>query len=160
MNHYIIQCSKLLIVASIFFLTSCGSKSDMSNPTEKFGIQSYYTVLEQGGMSNYEEPAVKVIKSLAQLQEVYSVINRTRRPGLPVPDVDFKKVTVIAAFAGTKSNGGYSIEVKQIEDTDEFRDISFSVETPEPGTPVTMAITTPFMIISTPNDDKKITASF
>ena len=68
-------------------------------------------------------------------------------PAPNAPEVDFSKEMVIAIFSGEKPTGGYSIEITKVElDKDEVT-IFFEEVSPEPGQPVTEALTQPFHIV-------------
>ncbi len=159
MRNYMNQCSRLLLAVSLCLTVACGSKSNMKGEDANKSDQELYTVIEQGDMSNHNTQEVIVIISMEELNEVYAEINSTRRPGLPIPKIDFDNYTVVAAFAGTKSNGGYSVIIDTSE-TDDTLHFACSLKSPDPMQPVTMAITTPFMLVKALKADKKITASF
>lgn len=158
MRIYMNQCLQLLLAASFIVISSCGSKSNMKSEESKSNDE-IYTIIEQGDMSNHDAKEVMVISTTKQLNEIYREINSTRRPGLPIPKIDFDDYTVVAAFAGTKSTGGHSV-VMEPEVNQKGVHFNCSIKSPESMQPATMAITTPFMIVKTLKSDKKITASF
>ena len=140
--------------------TSCKSKMK-GTPEQAFGKQKYYTTVSEGPQSNIETNEVRVIANGEELQKMYAKINSTRKPGIEVPEVDWKNQTVIAAFAGRKSTAGYSIDIYQVRDRKKERIYKFAQTAPNRGTDVvSMVITTPYMIVLVNNDNKKITASF
>lgn len=154
MKNYI---TKLCVMLLLF--TSC--KSKMSKAPEKvFGKESYYTELLSGAQSNVPDKQVRIIKDNASLQNAYREINSTISPGYELPKVDWKKFTIIAAYGGTKSTGGYTVEVYQVESTDDATDFVFTVNAPDDYSMATQVMTTPFLLIKVPNEDEKITASF
>jgi len=158
MRTYMNQCLQLLLAASFILISSCGSKSNMKSEESKSNDE-IYTIIEQGDMSNHDTKEVMIINTTEQLNEIYSKINSTRRPGLPIPKIDFDNYSVIAAFAGTKSTGGHSVVIEPKVD-DGTLHFNCSMNSPDPMQPATMAITTPFMIVKALKSDKKITASF
>lgn len=130
-------------------------------PEENFGKQSYYTLVSEGDQSNVETKDVLVITNAEQLKEVFATINSTRKPGIVMPEVDWKEESVIAAFVGTKSTAGYGLTIFQVRDKENERIYKFEEILPASGNEVvSMVMTTPYMIIKVKNDDKKITASF
>ena len=52
-----------------------------------------------------------VIRDSAQWALTWSLLNSHRRPSPPLPDIDFDRSMVVVAAAGTRSSGGYSIEI-------------------------------------------------
>lgn len=150
-----IKC--LLLLLAVSFINCKGKKMD--SPEKAFGIQSYYELIHEGSNSNHEEMEVIVVDSQEQMAELYAQINSTRKPGLTIPNVDFKKEVLIFAYAGQKSTGGYNIDITEIEDKEDEKIFLFELKSPQ-GEMVTMSITSPFKIIKVTHEDKKITASF
>ena len=74
----------------------------------------------------------------------------------PLVDIDFSKNSVIAVTAGSKSTGGYSIEVVKIVDLGQ--NIVVTVKDISPGTNcfVTQALTNPKQVIKTEKLDKQV----
>jgi hypothetical protein len=130
-------------------------------PEQTFGKQRYYTVLSDGPLSNIENKEARLITNDRDLQEVYVKINSTRKPGIDIPEVNWNNQTVIAAFAGTKSTAGYSVQIYQVRDRKKERIYQFTeIPSSSAADVVSTVITTPYMIVLVNNDGKKITASF
>ena len=68
-------------------------------------------------------------------------------PAPNAPEVDFSEEMVIAIFSGEKPTGGYSIEITKVELDEDEVTIFFEEVSPEPGQPVTEALTQPFHIV-------------
>jgi hypothetical protein len=60
-----------------------------------------------------------------------------------VEAIDWKKQMVVVATGGTKSTGGYSVEVTDLKVKDGVLTVHWKLNTPKPGAPVTRAITHP-----------------
>lgn len=150
-------CTMVLLVVST---ASCKSKMN-GTPEETFGKQSYYRTVSEGSNSNIDKREVRIITSGEELQEIFAKINSTRKPGIEIPEVDWKSQTIIAAFLGKKSTAGYGLQIVQVRDNEESRVYKFSETAPSSGEDVvSMVITSPYMIVVVENNDKKITASF
>lgn len=52
------------------------------------------------------EPEVQIVQSQKELKAFFSRVNRTRKPGLPVPDIDFTKYLGLVACLGKKTSTG------------------------------------------------------
>src|SRR5690606_16214245 len=76
-------------------------------------------LLEEVGYSGMEEYRAEVIRDAKSLGKVYAQINKTRKPGLPVPIVDFSKEMVIMVGLGNQ-NGDKVILSKAGENDDEI----------------------------------------
>ena len=65
-----------------------------------------------------EVPEIQVIRKEADLKAFYTKLNRTRKPGLPVPDIDFEKEMVVIYCTG-KTTNPLVPELIPVERTDE-----------------------------------------
>lgn len=74
----------------------------------------------------------------------------------PPPPVAFEKEMIIAVFQGWCPNGGYRIEIKEINETDEGFDVVVKQRRPGPHEPTTQAITNPSHLVSVPRSDKTV----
>lgn len=104
-------------------------------------VSNAQKVLVKGSYAKVDKPFVFVArdqKTYAQLQNLVE--------GLPdVSTIDFQKNAVVAGFAGEKSTGGWTVEIKQSVKT-------FVIEIKSPGKDmmVTQVITTPFNVSLVP----------
>jgi hypothetical protein len=94
-------------------------------------------VLAQGAYSSIEQPFVFAARS----KETYVQLQNLVENLPPVLEIDFTRAAVVAAFAGTKNTGGYSVSIKNTGD-------KFLIETVKPpaDTMVTQVITAPFKV--------------
>jgi hypothetical protein len=60
-----------------------------------------------------------------------------------VESIDWKKQMVVVASGGTKTTGGYSVEITDLKEKDGVLTVHWKLHTPKPGSPVTQAITHP-----------------
>ncbi len=116
-----------------------------------------HEILVQDAYGGPVEPQIMVIKEPKGLQKIYTQINMTRRPGFPVPNIDFSKETVVAICMGEKNTGGFSVDVAGIRETKEGVTVMVKEIGPAAGDMVTMAISQPFCIIKIPVAKKEIT---
>lgn len=97
--------------------------------------------LAEGSYGKIEQPFLYVVRSAETYRQMQSVITE-----LPSSSgIDFNKQAIIAAFAGTKNSGGYSVEIKSAGDK-----VSISVVNPPPGAIVTEALTMPYKVAIVP----------
>lgn len=75
------------------------------NAQKKSGDETRLTLIVGDRYSGVEKAEAMIIKDAKSLQKFYSIINRTRKPGLPVPDVDFSKETVVVYCSGITEDG-------------------------------------------------------
>lgn len=70
--------------------------------------------------------------------------------GTPAPSIDFSKHYAIGVFAGTKSSGGYSIEVSGVRDSGDTRTVAITLTKPGVGCLTNQALTSPYQIVTVP----------
>lgn len=112
------------------------------------GGQPFGTILswalESGSYSGAEGPANRVV--LITTQAAWEAFYAEHAPGATVPEVDFAARSVVAALAGERATGGYTVEVNRV-----MRDFPLDrarvrvIETTPDGI-VTQATTRPFAI--------------
>ena len=81
------------------------------------------------------------------LQNLWSRAYGTMTSPPPVPSVDFSRSSVAAVFLGTRSSGGYSVDVQNVavENGEVYLDVA--VTEPAPGTLTTQALTNPWVMV-------------
>lgn len=88
-----------------------------------------------------------VIESQDEWEEFWSRHTSVHLPAPNAPEVDFSKEMVVAVFSGEKPTGGYSIEIIEAKPTEDEVSVYYEETPPEPGQPVTEALTQPFHIV-------------
>ncbi len=110
-------------------------------PVEKPGSSDFKILLE-GAYSKVETPFVFVARDA----ETYALIRGMVNEGLPASStVDFSRAAVVAAFAGEKNTGGWSVAIRQSANK-----TIVDVRAPGKGAMVTQALTTPFQVAVVP----------
>ncbi len=94
-------------------------------------------IITQGFYNSLETPFIFVARS----KETYTHLQKIVAQLPPVSDIDFSKSAIVAAFAGTKNTGGYSVSVKKAA-------VKILIELVEPpkDAMTTDALTTPFTL--------------
>jgi hypothetical protein len=91
-----------------------------------------------------------VIRDAATWANVWHQIAGTIQPAPAVPVIDFATGLVIVAAMGTKSSGGYSIEVDDVHTIAGGASISVTEQSPGSGCAVTQAFTAPVAVVVVP----------
>lgn len=94
-------------------------------------------ILAEGSYGKAEQPFLFVARDAETYAQIKNMIENLP----PASEIDFTRQAVIAAFAGTKNTGGYSVEIKKSGEK-----ISIAVNSPPPGAIVTEALTMPYKI--------------
>jgi hypothetical protein len=108
-----------------------------------------FTVLAQGTQSGIERQRFETLRKLWQAHTA------TVSPSPPVPDVDFSKEMVIAAFAGTRNSGGYVLSISGIRVYPDRIEIDLSLTQPCSDCMVTGAMTQLFVFAKTAQSGDK-----
>ncbi|MBO0330203.1 hypothetical protein [[Muricauda] lutisoli] len=82
-------------------------------------------LVDHDDFSNIEVYETRVIQDVKSLRKFYAEINKTRKPGLPVPIIDFSKETVVLVCLG-EQRGKKTARLSKIKETD--NEVSIAVE--------------------------------
>ncbi|MEZ5429263.1 MAG: protease complex subunit PrcB family protein [Pyrinomonadaceae bacterium] len=101
--------------------------------------------LAEGSNGKMDSPFVLVARTAETYGDLQKMVE-----GLPSASaLDFKKTAVIAAFAGEKPTGGYSVEI-----TGSAGKYAAGVKSPPPDAMVTEALTMPFRVVAVPVEEE------
>ena len=98
---------RALLFMLLFMGLACKSqeKSNVNDNTDS--VKSLQpTLLLSDNYGGSEDADFQVIRDKKKLILFFAQVNKTRKPGLPVPDVDFSKEIVILYCPGKRMNGG------------------------------------------------------
>jgi hypothetical protein len=143
-------------------VASPDGKAQIDNPmaekNEESAPSQEFTILLQEAYGGLEKSEERLITNENELKEIYGIINRFRRPGIPVPKVDFKSHIVVALFMGEKVTGGFSTEVDSVSIENDNMVVHIKENAPKSTDIVTMAICQPFcfVLIPKPEEGKRV----
>jgi len=147
----------LLLVLIVF--TSCNGqkKATVADNDSKSDLDANtsLTLLLQDNYSGSDTSETMVVKDSKTLKGFFSKINRTRKPGLPVPEVDFSKDMVIIYCEGLRNDSGFSGLSLKVETKDRLV-FKPTYQAPQEKSNFTAAIS-PFCVYKIPLTDKEIT---
>lgn len=106
--------------------------------------------------SNFTDQKNLIVDSSEGLDEIFATINSTRKPGIPVPKVDFQKENVAVINIGERATGGHSVLVKEIIEQEDKIVIYYEENGPKAGENATMVITSPFTMFKFQKQTKPI----
>lgn len=136
----------ILIISAI----SCKSQKKTNN--ENLGDD--LILLEQDGYSAVDSFETMVVRDTKTLNAFYTKINRTRKPGLPVPMVDFSKEMVLIVCMGKQVGENLPGLIKKEESDDE---ITLLINLSNPSEKEqTDLISSPFCVYKMPFSDKEV----
>jgi len=149
----------LLIVLLLSVLISCNCKKKTNelqktttmNKAKQTETTSKVTIIFDNDHCNIKEAKNVVIQDEKELKAIYAKINMTRRPGVPVPKIDFEKETVYGIFLGEKSNAGYKIKFDKVVNFNDKTIIYYKVISPKGM--ASMVITQPCLLGTIPKTE-------
>lgn len=97
--------------------------------------------LAEGYNSKAEEPFLYVVRTAGTYRKLQTAINDLP----PTTGINFEKQAIVAAFAVTKSTGGFSVEIVKSGES-----IAVAVKNPPADAMLSQALTTPFKIVIVP----------
>ena len=145
----------MLVVMALFFSSCNGQRKSAMNAKTVVGLNdkdSKLSLIVSDNYSGSEESETLIIDNDTSLRKFYSKINKTRKPGLPVPEIDFSKEIVVVYCLG-KSRGLSHPELYIKKDTSEA--IILGVK--KSNTPLnSTAETTPFSVYKMAATQKEV----
>jgi hypothetical protein len=97
-------------------------------------------VLAEGAYADIEQPFFAIVRE----RTVYQALRSLVRDLPEISDSQFEDTAVVAAFAGRRSTGGYSVDISRAPDGS----IRITELSPPRGSIVTQALSSPFKIVS------------
>lgn len=147
---------KNYLIGILLILVSCNGnkKTSVKNSDSQLKSDPPLVLILQDEYGSFNVEETMVIKDEKRLKSFYSKINKTRKPGLPVPLIDFSKEMVIVQCSGEQNHSGVPILTFNKE-TDHQVLIDYDIAE-EPGDAATAIVRNPFCIYKMPLTDKEI----
>jgi hypothetical protein len=154
----LIACAVLLVVAA----ASVSAGGDGNGRDQGSGGESVPRVIRdvvtvaQGQQSGFPDPERMVIRDAGQWEKVWDRLSAGRLPREEAPEIDFDQRMLLGAFLGEKATGGYTIRIGELTEQNGSLRVTVVVESPGPDEMVTMALTSPYHIVSVPKRDTRV----
>ena len=139
---------RLFIILTILAI-SCKSQKSNQNQSD---IHDDLILLFEDAYYTVDSSKTMVINSQKELNNLFSEINRTRKPGLAVPIVDFSRKTLIVVCAG-EQKGIERIELVKTAEDHSSVEISIKKVKGEKEAQISY----PFCVYELPKTNKKFT---
>lgn len=146
---------KIAVFYLFFIFATCtaqksgvGNGNEKEDPNANIGL----TFIAGDAYSNTEIADTRIITDAKSLKKFYSRINRTRKPGLSVPNIDFSNEMVIVRCSGITDND-VTPELYVLEVTDDK--IVLGIKGINEKTS-SSAVTTPFVVYKMPRTEKEV----
>lgn len=118
-----------------------------------------WEVLKRGPFSAYADTqpyGVLAVTEKTFLNKVWPLAAGRRVPKPAPPPVDFRRESVAAFFWGTKPTGGYGVDVAAVTLKDDVLVVQLRLQKPKPGSLVTQAITSPYVLLRVQGKPTKV----
>lgn len=144
----------LIIVA---IMLSCNGQKKMAEQ-QATNDSGQLTLVDQNNYSGADSTETMVITNAKALKSFYSRINRTRKPGLPVPEIDFSKNMVVVLCSSDEVTGSeYGLSVLEETDTEMVfgrPKVAKNENSASSSNPTTLV--SPFFVYKMPLTEKKV----
>jgi hypothetical protein len=122
--------------------TSNNAMNNNTNPVEAATPtrSGEIKIIAEGYNSEIEQPFLFVVRSAETYRQLQMLIRE-----LPAAGFNFENQAVVAAFAGTRNTGGYSVEIKNSGEK-----VMVAVNNPPADAMLTQALTSPYKIAVVP----------
>lgn len=111
-------------IAILSFVLLClGCKAQNEAVAIKKDMQANQEVLVpflRDDNSGVEDQETLILKDAKSLKSFFSQVNKTRKPGIAIPDIDFSKNVVVIYCSGIRNDGGMPALKKSRENESEF----------------------------------------
>lgn len=147
---------KSYLIGLVFILVSCNGqkKAGMKSSGSQSSLESPLVLILQDEYGGFEVAETMVIKDQKRLKSFYSKINKTRKPGLPIPIIDFSKEQVIVQCNGEQNYAGLPALTLGSETDSE---VILMVKTEKDAKAATIAVmTNPFCVYKMPLTTKEV----
>ena len=132
-----------------FLIAICSCKSEQTAAKSNSAASKVQmTVVEKGSYSGMEQAQNILIKSAEEWASVWKNLHKTKSPAPAKPEIDFETQYVVAAFMGMRSNGGYSIEISDIQLADDMLQVKVLHHKAGKDCLTTMAIVHPYHLVT------------
>ena len=149
---------KYYLISILFVLVSCkGQKKTIIEDSAKGLLiqeNSSMVLLLQDEYSEFDVAETMVIKDQKRLKSFYSKINQTRKPGFPIPKIDFIKDMIIVHCNGEQNKIGTSTLTLE-DETDTTLQLVSKFES-EKSPSDTAILTHPFCVYKMPLTGKRV----
>jgi len=129
---------------------ACATTNTMSTDS----INTDFNIIAQGQFSNISLARELVITNKADWQRLWNIHRGSQQR--KIPRINFDNKIVIVIFAGQQPSGGYAVGVSHLKRLDDNLVVVVTFKEPRNGQSVSLALTQPYIFISTEKVDGKV----
>ncbi|NAS12354.1 hypothetical protein [Poritiphilus flavus] len=146
--------NKLVFVILILILGCKSQKEGVNTNEAQTAVENNLTYVLSDSYGGTEVPELMIIREAGKLKRFFLEINKTRKPGLPIPKVDFSREMVVI-YCGGEVSGSRIPALQTKSENPEKLVLSVATEKTENQESST-AITYPFILYTLPLTDREI----
>lgn len=136
-------------------IVSCNSqKKALTGAEHEQNNSDSLVLLVQDTYAPVDSAETLVIRDENSLRKFFSRINMTRKPGIPVPEVDFSKEMILIFCAGTYKNEAFP-SLSIVEETEKEVVVSAAEKKPDEST-TSIPLVSPFSVYKMPVTSKEV----
>ncbi|MFT5734508.1 MAG: hypothetical protein ACJAZN_003123 [Planctomycetota bacterium] len=148
---WILGTTGAAVALSVIFLAACRSTNGGGEivPQDRLSFEE----LGGGVTSGITTAGLHVLRDQASFEDLWRLHVRLQLPTPPTPEVDFEDSMVVAAFAGQKTTGGYTVQIDEVVSVPETAEqpgqviVRTSETVPAEDAMVTQMLTSPFHMV-------------
>lgn len=144
---------RLVLIGLVAIFLSCKGQMKPSSQPMNSDTNSVIPLVLRDNYSGSDTSEILVIKNYKRLKGFFSKVNRVRKPGLPVPEIDFSKDMFIVLCNGKQNEGSWP-GLYLLEETEEKMILEI-VQKMDDDESFTASIS-PFCIYKLPQTSKEI----
>jgi hypothetical protein len=104
------------------------------------------TSLDKGSQSNIDDGRQVSIRTESDWTRLW----QQHKPDRPKPTVDFSKQMVLGVFMGSRSTGGFAVEILGASETGGALTVQYRETIPQPGAITAQVISAPYHLVAVP----------
>ncbi len=144
MNFKII-CGFFILVTVLFAGIGTAQKKIVHPMKPKdfngLGLMTEFKVLAEASQAEVDKPFVFIVRDASTYAELQELVKNLP----PVEELDFSENAVVAAFAGRRPTGGFTVDLRGSESN-----VSVKIISPAKGDMVTQVVTAPYKVVLVP----------
>ena len=140
------------------FMDASGKYIPVLKATSPTAQPVSFNFIAQGSASPVEKRFFNIANNEQELAVIWNQIHSNFSEPPAMPKVNFGQNMAIFIFSGPKTTGGYGMEVVSLWEDD--KNLVFGIKENNPGDVATMALTNPYIGLTTQRKNLKISVKF
>ena len=150
MQRILFPAALVLLAAALMACSSAGNGKPKTGNGPVPDTSIKWKVVSAGSQSAMEQPAQLVVKDQATFDSLWQTAFRGVDVPLDKPMVDYKTNWLIAAFKGTCTSGGHTIDIRSVSRTGKGILVTILQTKPAAGCMTTTMMEYPYIMVTIP----------